>query len=219
MFFFRKPKEILSFAYSTRERYFIHKSFQLKVIFQFLFAVSVGLLAVAPAVFYFIPQNYKMFIEMAYQQNPEMIPYLEKELVSFYIYFSFVSLFALSFFAFWGLRFSSQLIGPIRVLQNHIKRLSRGIWFLGPVRVRKSDAFHDLIEDYNYFYRSLQKKEWQDLELLQKMQDVDHKEFFKLRGQILLAKRRRLGLEPHLEDDREIVSFLPQKKQPLEKVS
>lgn len=122
--------------------------------------------------FYFIDQNYRIFFDLAFAHSPEIIAQLNREQMWIKL-FGIGSFFVLTiFFGFVAFRMTSRIVGPLKVMQNHLKQITRGNWRLHAIKVRENDEFQDLIESYNYFYSSYRTMLQRDLERL-KILNVD----------------------------------------------
>lgn len=158
-FHFVKPA-----TYLRRPTPFIDRDFQLRYTLLLLGASFLGMLLVVIPTYYFINQNYTIFVDLAYDHSPELLKYLEKERawINTILFSVFVGLSI--FFAILGFKMTARMVGPIKVLRNHLRHITRGHWYIKPVSVRDSDEFQDLIEAYNYFYSSFQSNLRKDLE-------------------------------------------------------
>ncbi|MBX7231702.1 MAG: hypothetical protein K1X29_06415 [Bdellovibrionales bacterium] len=164
---------------SQRIYKFIDRDFQIRYMGMVVSASLLGGLIAGLPIYYYLDQNYIVFIELAQQYSPQIITHLERERVwvSSLLIISFSGLAA--FFMFLSYKLTGRIIGPLRVLRNHLRQMSRGKWFLPPVKVRQTDEFQDLIDSYNYFYESFRTHLRQDLELLKKLKvDQEHRESY-----------------------------------------
>jgi nitrogen fixation/metabolism regulation signal transduction histidine kinase len=96
-----------------------------------------------------------------------------------------------------GIRMTSRIIGPLKGLQMHLRRLSQGNLFQKKLGVRKDDEFHDLVAHYNYFYGFLQAQAEADLSRLETLErqlpDSPLKEQI---SEIIEEKMLQLGRSP-----------------------
>lgn len=93
-----------------------------------------------------------------------------------------------------------RMIGPLKVLRNHLKWLSRGHWNLPPLKVREKDEFQDLIESYNYFYSSFRANIYKDLEALKKLNiDANNRDAYKAWKSMIEEKTIQLDISEELE--------------------
>ncbi|MCB0406985.1 MAG: hypothetical protein KDD34_02210 [Bdellovibrionales bacterium] len=155
-------------SYSLRTSRFIDRDFQLKYTSVVLTAALIGILVTIFPIYYFLSQNYNIFVDLAYEQAPQILHYLERERSWVNILLIAGCTGTLCFFWYLSLKLTSRIVGPIQVLKNHIRGLSRGQWAQAPIRIRDSDEFQDLIDSYNYFYDSFRVNLQRDLELLKK---------------------------------------------------
>ena len=161
-------------TYIRRKTPFIDREFQVKYTLLLIGASALGMILITVPIFYFINQNYQIFLTLAYDHSPEILKHLEQERV--WINTILFSVFSglLIFFSIIGFKMTTRIVGPLKVLRNHLKQISRGHWHSPPIKVRESDEFQDLIEAYNYFYSSFQTNIKKDLERLKKIH-VDSK--------------------------------------------
>jgi hypothetical protein len=145
---------------------FIDRRFQLRYTLLLIGASALGVLLASIPTFYFINQNYEIFSDLAYQHAPDLLSHLEQERrwINTTLLAIFVGLFTL--FTLLGHKMTARIVGPIKILQNHLHKVSRGYWFIRPIRIRDDDEFQDLIDSYNYFYASLRVEARDDLEKL-----------------------------------------------------
>ncbi len=126
------------------------------------------LLGVVP-IYFLLNQNYQIFYALASKEAPSLLQSLEREQSWINTILCATLLGLAVFFTLLGLRITNRIIGPLRVLRNHIKQLCRGNFHQNPIKVRTHDEFQELIEAYNYFYNSFRQNLKRDIELLQKM--------------------------------------------------
>ncbi len=202
--------------YKKRTTFFIEKDFQLKFIAILIGSAMAGMIVSAFPQYYYVSQNYKIFEELALTYEPQLFDHLSRELswMKVMMGICFVSLFC--FFGYFGFRFSSQIIAPIKILNYHLKFLSRGQWHLNPIKIRANDEFHELIDNYNYFYASFKTQLEKDLTSLNEIQDLSTDEHQKLLfHDFMYEKRQQLGLldEPPLRQ-LNIISLRDAKTEP-----
>ncbi|MCB0383993.1 MAG: hypothetical protein KDD43_01270 [Bdellovibrionales bacterium] len=156
-------------TFTRRGSFFVDREFQVRYISLVLAAASVGALLNLVPIFFFLEQNYDIFYDLAFNTAPQVLEHLERERFWIRIFSvgSFLSIVA--FFGFVGFKMTSRIVGPLKVLRNHLKQVSRGNWRLNPIKVREADEFQDLIEAYNYFYSSYRTMLQRDLERLKSL--------------------------------------------------
>jgi HAMP domain-containing protein len=152
------------------ESNFIDKDFQSRYMLLLVASATLGLVLTIVPIYYFIDQNYQIFVDLAFEHSPELLVYLEQErfLMNTMLFGVFCGL--LVFFGLISFRITERIIGPIKVLKNHLKLLTRGNWSHPPITIRDKDEFQDLVEAYNYFYKSYQKYIERDLERLARIE-------------------------------------------------
>lgn len=154
---------------SFRHKYFVQKSFQSKytgylVLCAFISAVIIG----GPS-YYFLNQNYAIFIDLAYANSPELIQHLQREQswVNAFLFAALLSLVVVQ--VYLGLRLTFRIVGPLLALQKHMKTVTKGNLTVEPLNIRTADEFHTLVETYNYLYKTLQAQNIQDVKFLNKI--------------------------------------------------
>lgn len=144
----------------------IDRDFQLRYTLLILASAMGGMILTLIPVYFFLNQNYQIFTELSLRDAPGILTSLEREqswmntllvatLIGMTVYFTIL-----------GLKITNRLVGPLRVMKNHLHQLCRGNFHQKPITVRDTDEFQDLIETYNYFYNSFRQNLRRDLELL-----------------------------------------------------
>jgi hypothetical protein len=145
---------------------------------------------------YFSNENFLFFQKLAVDSSPSLLAHLEREQVLFNIAASilFLALFASNWW--FASKFVKNFQGQVHSFDRHLKHLIRGEWFTPPLRVREKDDFKDLVEQYGYFYKSIQAMTKAEIQLLEKMKiDPSQRENFTLWKMLLQQKKSRLGYE------------------------
>lgn len=184
-------------SHQKRASRFIDRDFQLR------YAGVVVVAAVLGAFFAFIPvslflnQNYRIFIDLANQYAPALMDDLEREQLwvtgLLFVGFSGLTL----FFLILSFKLTNRIVGPLKVIRNHLRRLSRGQWYIQPVRIRDSDEFQDMVNAYNYFYESFRTNLKRDLELIQKIKiDSSDKDSFTAWRTLVEERCKQLDIKP-----------------------
>lgn len=169
MLFGRDGKQSNASSYSLRTSSFIDREFQLKYTSVVLTAALIGIIVTLFPIYHFLNQNYQIFVDLAYDQAPQILSYLERERSAVTLLLVGGSAGTLCFFWYLGLKLTSRIVGPIKVLKNHLRGLSRGQWAQPPIRIRVDDEFQDLIDSYNYFYDSFRVNLERDIEMLKSL--------------------------------------------------
>jgi nitrogen fixation/metabolism regulation signal transduction histidine kinase len=128
-----------------------------------------GIFLTLVPIFYFINQNYKIFFELAYNYAPHLVKHLEQERSWINTTLIVVVTPLLIGLTYFGLRLSSKIVGPLKIMTYHLRLLSRGQWDAPNIKVRDDDEFQELIESYNYFYSSFQSQIEKDIQSLKKI--------------------------------------------------
>ncbi len=182
-------------GYTRRASTFTDREFQLKYTRYLLWMSGFITLIFLLPPFYYSFENYHIFINLADLNDPQLTHYLMSE--RFYLAVYFVAA-AVAQFGFWFLfskRMSAKIVGPAKLLRNHVRLLSRGDFTLPVLRVREDDEFKELVSSYNYLYTLLKtqyQSELEDLKSLQKI--VTQPAALALLNEMVDVRERRLGL-------------------------
>lgn len=155
-----------TFALFPRQISLLQKQFQWKYTSFLIVAVAIASVLSGGAAYYFINQNYEIFLNLSMQYAPKLVPSLEREKLWITQFLVAFLLGVATFYFYLGLKMTSRLIFPIVVLHNHIKGLIRGNFNQPPIKIRDDDEFHELIDTYNYFNAALSLQAKKDLERL-----------------------------------------------------
>ncbi len=173
--YFKRGQQNTHFHFRSRKKIrLINHAFQYKYTFVLLITITLSLLTCATPLYFFAKKNYDLFSNLAYSIFPEIIEQLNREWFWAQTFFFFLFLGVLIFCAYAGLKITSQFITPIHLLEGRLKKLSHGIWDSPEIKVRSGDEFQELINAFNYFYKSLQTNAEVELSMLLKL-DIDFK--------------------------------------------
>ncbi len=159
-------------GYTRRNSGFIDREFQLKYTRYLLWMSGLIALVFLLPPFYYCFQNYGIFIRLADLNDPRLAHFLISERFYLVVYFGVAALAQFGFWIVFSRRMSAKIVGPAKLLRNHIRLVSRGDFSLPALRIRDDDEFKDLIGSYNYFYSLLKtqyERELEDLNNLKKM--------------------------------------------------
>ncbi len=191
-----------SSGFFKRKRLLVNSGFQWKYTLILVFGIGIMSLLVGGVSFYFIRQNYFVFIDLAYENAPALVSNLEVErdwIANLYI-FSLVGvlLFSLSL----GLKLTYGIAGPLIVIKKHLLRLAQGDFHQPEVRVRHSEDYQELVNAYNYFYKSIQTQTEKELNCLEAIQDNQNLDEVKSSiEKIIQIKKEQLNGEISLEPE------------------
>jgi hypothetical protein len=157
----QKPRRVISIL--------IDRSFQMKYASLVLIASLIGMGVMALPVFYFVRQNYEIFVRLAYLTAPQLVLQLEREQLWLTGVLILSSSATFTFFAVFSLRLTGRVVAPMKIVRNHLRRMTRGHWSMPAVRIRESDEFQDFVESYNYFYESFRAQILRDLDILKQI--------------------------------------------------
>lgn len=178
---------------------FIDRDFQIRYAGVVMMAATLGTLVAFVPVSLFLNQNYRIFLDLAQQFAPALMKDLEREQIwiTGLLFIGFASL--TGFFLALSFRLTQRIVGPLKVIRNHLRRLSRGHWYIAPVKTRETDEFQDVVEAYNYFFESFQTYLQRDLKNLKKLNiDPQDEESYKVWRQMIEERCMQLNLKSEL---------------------
>ena len=193
-------------TFIRRGSFFVDREFQVRFISLVLAAALVGAALNLIPIYFFLEQNYDIFYELAFSSAPQMVEHLERERfwIRIFSITSFVSI--VIFFGFVGFKMTSRIVGPLKVLRNHLKQISRGNWRMNPIKVRETDEFQDLIEAYNYFYSSYRSMLQKDLENLKSLSiDSSNRDAYIAWKQMIEERARQLHIPAEWPDPAPVI--------------
>ncbi|MCB0414507.1 MAG: hypothetical protein KDD50_09245 [Bdellovibrionales bacterium] len=181
--------------YNSKTTLFIDKDFQVKYIFFVVGATFVGMALLLTPIWIYTQQNFEIFENLAYLYSPNLVEHINREAQQINLIIIATFLGVLCFFTFISMKLTSQIVGPIKVIKNHLKFLSRGIWSQRPVKVRENDEFQDLVDSYNYFYQSFRHQIKKDIDLLNEIQvNLSDRESYRAWKSLITEKQAQLNL-------------------------
>lgn len=186
-------------SHQKRTARFIDRDFQVRYASVVICAAVLGALVALVPIYYFLDQNYRIFLDLAHLYAPALMDNLERERiwVTMLLFSGFSGL--TIFFLVLSFKLTNRIVGPLRVVRNHMRRLSRGHWFMAPVKVRDSDEFQDLVDSYNYFYESFRTNLRRDLELLKSLKvDPSDRASYEAWRSLVEEKSLQLNLKSEL---------------------
>ncbi len=181
--------------FRSRKIQIIRSGFQWRYSTYLLMAVVVSTIIGTGPVYYFLNQNYDIFISLAYKTSPEIVENLERERVwiNGLLITTLIGIATMSLL--FGLKITARIIRPLMVLENHIERLIKGRMDQPELRLREGDEFHELIQSYNYLYKSLKANTLSELEALINFKlDEKQRDTYLIWKQLLETKSKQLGL-------------------------
>ena len=164
MWFYRGREYIKPDSVPKRHSLFVDRDFQVRYTTIFVVSAALGCIFVFVPIYYFMNQNYQIFVDLAYVHSPNIIDHLEKEKLWLNTLLIGASLALITFFFVFGFKITDQISAPLKILRNHLRLISRGYWSIPVIKVRENDEFQDIIESYNYFFSSFQNNMINDLE-------------------------------------------------------
>lgn len=167
-------------------------------------AIIFVLLLLTTPFIYLANQNFQFFQNLAIDSSPTLMSHLEREQQWFNIATVLLLLFLFISNLWFAHKFVQKLQSQALSFDRHLKHLIRGEWHIPPLRVRDRDDFKNLVEQYGYFYKSIQAMTKAEIQILEKMKiDPSQRENYTLWKLLLQQKRSRLGYEelPLLEKE------------------
>ncbi len=184
--------------------FLVNERFQWRYTSYLVTTVILATLLTGGVTAYFLNQNYGIFTRLAYLHAPDILPQLEREQIGVNTFLVAFFIALVSFNFVYGLKMTSRIAGPIVILKRHIRTVSRGMFFNLPLRVRETDEFSDLIDAYNYLFKTLQAQIRRDILMITKALDFnDEKKSRETLIKILDEKKSQL-LQPQSEIDRSL---------------
>lgn len=188
-----------------RGRLITDREFQARYAFVVVLAAALGTILTIIPIYYLLNQNYELFFNLAYEHTPDLLKNLERERgwINTLLVANFVGV--LVFFTFLSFKLTTRIVGPLKVLRNHLRLLSRGYWTQPQIVVRESDEFQELISTYNYFYKSIQVQLTKELQLLKRVRvDFNDRDSFQAWKQLLEERIALLQTEDPSADPKPI---------------
>lgn len=193
MIHYRRP-----FSHGSNRQRKAEKTGPSKTVLMFFFSTALILAAFFIPFFYIANQNFSFFQDLALNTSPSLIQHLERE----QLWFNTILIGLLAGLIFSNFWFAHKLVKQLRSqvasFDRHLKHLIRGDWHIPQLKIREKDEFKILVEQYGYFYRSLQAMTKSEIQILEKMKiDPANREAYTLWTMLLTQKRSRLGLDDH----------------------
>lgn len=183
-------------AGKNTRRLILDKGFQYKYSWYMVTAVVGGAALFFLPAFYFINQNYDLFISLAYDTHPHLVQHLEREIAWLRVFLGVSFLFLTGVTLFLSIRMTRNLLTPLIKMEKHMRQLMLGQWHIPDFQMPEEDDFRDLSMTYDYFYRALKANTEAELKLLEKLSiDPQNREAYAAWKMLLVEKRARLGVE------------------------
>ena len=164
-----------------------------------------GMILVLLPLYYFFHQNYQIFSDLSYGNSSHLLQYVEQE--KRWIHMLFFSAFVgfLVFVFLLGLRMTSQVVSPMKMLKSHLEKLANNEWAKVSLPVKYNEEFYDTIEAYNSFLSSYRLSLERDLHYLKLIKEKvkDPKFEFLLKKMIEEKKALLKGRETKKENRKE----------------
>jgi len=188
-----EPQSRLS--HQRHQKMILNKAFQYKYTAFLMTAVLGGILLFFLPAYYFINQNYHLFINLAYDTHPSLVTHLEREVIWLGVFMALSVVFLAAMTITIGLRMTKNLLAPLVQMEKHMKELMYGHWHIPDFKISQDDDFRDLSMTYDYFYRSLKANTEAELKLIEKLSiDPQNREAYAAWKNLMSIKRSRLGI-------------------------
>lgn len=165
----RNFQHLQSSAYTVRSSRYIHHEFQVKFTKYIMGIIAFTTVLFLLPAFYFSNQNYEIFRELAETTQSGIASYLFREQILFNVILFTAFICNIAFWYIFTLRLTAKIVGPIKILRNHIRMLSRGDYSQPLITLRDEDEFKEVIGSYNYFYTLLKAQTESELKELNEL--------------------------------------------------
>ncbi len=187
--FYDSPKK-----FARRRLRFLNKSFQYRYTFYLMGLVTFFILTLALPLGFFLNQNYQIFLKLAFDTAPKLVEHLNRELAWLNSFFFIICATSLITSFYVGIKVTAKLISPLILLERHLRQVSKGSWHIPELNSRRDDEFKELINTYNYFYKSLIAHNQNEFRLLQKISiDPQNREATQAHQELMKIKLQQLG--------------------------
>lgn len=181
----------------THKSRYVDRDFQKKYIGLFVGSCLFALIVTVLPLYYYWRQNNNIFVNLAYEVSPTLVEHLEREYIWLHIFLVASIAGSFLFFLVMSLKISEKVIAPIKLMRNHIAKLTHGEWHIRPLKIRNDDEFQDLVNSYNYFFHCFKQNAQLDLERLKKMNiSPENYSSFLIWKQMIEEKEEQLNLKP-----------------------
>jgi succinate dehydrogenase/fumarate reductase cytochrome b subunit len=191
-----------TFRPPQRFNYLIKKDFQLKYTGYLVTSALLSALIVGGPTYYFLNQNYDIFLNLAYALSPDIVQHLDQEKTWITGFFIFSLLTLVVFHVYFGVRLTFRMVGPILALRKHMDMVTRGHLYQRTLHVRQDDEFHDLIQNYNYLYKTLRAQNSFDIKKLESLKFfLKDPQSLKILNEIIAEKEAQIN-DPRLRAEK-----------------
>jgi hypothetical protein len=183
-------------SHTRSQKFILNKAFQYKYTLFLVTAVTGSTLLFFAPTYYFIKQNYDLFVNLAYDVHPALVTHLEREVVWLAVFMALSLGFLIGLSLLIGFRMTKNVLAPLVQMEKHMKELMYGNWHIPDYKISSEDDFKDLSMTYDYFYRSLKANTEAELKLIEKLSiDPQNREAYAAWKNLIMIKRSRLGLQ------------------------
>jgi hypothetical protein len=159
-----------------------------------LLALLGGMFILSLPILYWLNQNYEFFKDLALTKAPSLFHHLQREQIWINTLYLVSSMSLLVLNSWLIHRLIGKFEGPARSIETHLKKLIRGEWNTPELRIRDSDELRGLVDDYNYFYKTLQTLTVNEIKTLEKIRvDRTLRDSYSCWYQLLQQKKSRMG--------------------------
>lgn len=171
-----------------------YNQFRFKYVSMFVLTILMANALFAIPTWFYVKQNYKIFSQLAYDVQPALLSYLEKELFWLSGFFVISALVMLTLTSIIAFRIIKVILGPVSAVERHMKKVAQGNWSADDFKIREEDEFRSLAMSYSYLYRSIKSQCESELEQLEKIQiDPNDRESYLKWQSLIEIKQAQLG--------------------------
>lgn len=161
----------------------------------FLTLTITGMILLFLGPFYFyLNQNYDIFINLAYDVKPQLVQQLNREQHMLkYILTAIIMTVGLITYLVSNSKIK-KIISPLIAVERHMKQLIKGNWNIDEVGIHRYEEHKQLLRTYEYFYKILKSDLEQDIQILEKVKvPEENRESHAAIKFLLQSKIDRLG--------------------------
>ncbi len=145
---------------------------------------------------YFFTKNYYFFEMIAFNTYPKLITNLYQEKSWLWAYFFSSGIISFSLIMYFGKKFTSNTIKPIKKIEDHLQQLMIGNFKDPIVFDANKSELNSIKINYDYFYRVLRANTEQELEILRSLNiDQNNRDSLLAWQKLMQMKCKQLGLD------------------------
>lgn len=169
-------------------------SLQFRYAPPFVFAGLISsLLFIGPA-WYFTSENFSIFQKIAYDTDPHLISYLEREIVWLSFFLIAALVINVCFNLYTSFRLTKSVMDPLSKLERHMYQVIQGNWDDLPEFSWQDKEMENFANTYFYFFETLRLDAEEELRTLQQLTiDPDNKPAAANLESLIKIKKAQLG--------------------------